>query len=172
MGKNKSYSSSSTMLDPQQPAYPVLTPAEVLQHSLVEDLWMIVFGKVYNATPFLLIHPGGAEVLLDCAGVDATEAFVDVGHSQDAVEMLSPYQVGVVEGEESTQYEDMKSENRIETGEKALACPNEHFFKRNHIPKKKKNTTRDSVILYSGIALTALSLIILLQRQQWLKIST
>ncbi|ODV93004.1 hypothetical protein PACTADRAFT_5467, partial [Pachysolen tannophilus NRRL Y-2460] len=31
---------------------------------------------------------GGAEVLFDCAGIDATSSFEDVGHSNDALDML------------------------------------------------------------------------------------
>jgi cytochrome b5 len=34
------------------------------------------------------MHSGGEEVLLDIAGQDATEAFEDVGHSDEAREIL------------------------------------------------------------------------------------
>lgn len=37
---------------------------------------------------------GGEEVLLDVAGQDATEAFEDVGHSDEARETLEPLLVG------------------------------------------------------------------------------
>ena len=37
---------------------------------------------------------GGEEVLLDVAGQDATEAFEDVGHSDEARELLEPMLVG------------------------------------------------------------------------------
>jgi cytochrome b involved in lipid metabolism len=37
---------------------------------------------------------GGEEVLLDVAGQDATEAFEDVGHSDEAREILSGLQIG------------------------------------------------------------------------------
>jgi len=40
------------------------------------------------------INSGGEEVLLDVAGQDATEAFEDVGHSDEAREILSGLQVG------------------------------------------------------------------------------
>lgn len=39
-------------------------------------------------------HPGGADVLIDSAGKDATEAYTDVGHSEDADEILQTYLIG------------------------------------------------------------------------------
>ncbi|CEQ39285.1 SPOSA6832_00800 [Sporobolomyces salmonicolor] len=39
-------------------------------------------------------HPGGDEVLFGEAGRDATEAFEDVGHSDEAREILAKYYVG------------------------------------------------------------------------------
>jgi len=70
------------------------TVDEVKQHDTPEDLWMIIYNNVYNVTHFAKDHPGGVEVLYDCGGVDATEAFDDVAHSDDAVAMLEPYLVG------------------------------------------------------------------------------
>ena len=46
----------------------------------------------------LIVHPslyrGGEEVLLDVGGQDATEAFEDVGHSDEAREILEGLKVG------------------------------------------------------------------------------
>ncbi len=39
-------------------------------------------------------HPGGEEILIENAGIDATENFEDVGHSSDAREMLHDYFLG------------------------------------------------------------------------------
>lgn len=39
-------------------------------------------------------HSGGEEVLLDVGGQDATEAFEDVGHSDEAREILEGLLVG------------------------------------------------------------------------------
>jgi cytochrome b involved in lipid metabolism len=39
-------------------------------------------------------HPGGEEVLLDVGGQDSTEAFEDVGHSDEAREILEGLLVG------------------------------------------------------------------------------
>lgn len=46
-------------------------------------------------------HPGGDEVLLEEAGRDATEAFEDVGHSDEARAMLPKMLLGEFKGEVS-----------------------------------------------------------------------
>lgn len=76
------------------------TLEEVKRHEHPDDLWMIIYNKVFDITLFAQDHPGGKEVLFDCGGVDATEPFEDVGHSDDALFMLAPYFVGdVIEGD-------------------------------------------------------------------------
>ncbi|KAE8383484.1 cytochrome b5-like heme/steroid binding domain-containing protein [Aspergillus bertholletiae] len=73
-----------------------LTRTEIAQHKTKTDLWFIVHDKVYDATKFLDEHPGGEDVLLDVAGQDASEAYDDVGHSDEAGEVLSTLQIGTV----------------------------------------------------------------------------
>jgi len=41
-----------------------------------------------------VVHSGGEEVMLDVGGQDATEAFEDVGHSDEAREILNGMLVG------------------------------------------------------------------------------
>uniref|UniRef100_A0A2K5NS84 Cytochrome b5 type B n=1 Tax=Cercocebus atys TaxID=9531 RepID=A0A2K5NS84_CERAT len=64
----------------------------------LKELWLVIHGRVYDVTRFLNDgwgeHPGGEEVLLEQAGVDASESFEDVGHSSDAREMLKQYYIG------------------------------------------------------------------------------
>uniref|UniRef100_A0A8C5LKG9 Cytochrome b5 type B n=1 Tax=Jaculus jaculus TaxID=51337 RepID=A0A8C5LKG9_JACJA len=62
--------------------------AEVAKRNTSKEVWMVIHGRVYDVTRFLNEHPGGEEVLLEQAGVDASESFEDVGHSYDAREML------------------------------------------------------------------------------------
>lgn len=50
---------------------------------------------VYNVTDYVRDHPGGVDVLIDLAGKDATEGYEDVGHSEDADELLHSYLIGV-----------------------------------------------------------------------------
>ena len=51
---------------------------------------------VFDITEYLQDHPGGADVLVETAGTDATAAYEDVGHSEDAREIMQPYLVGVL----------------------------------------------------------------------------
>ncbi|KAJ5200176.1 Cytochrome b5 [Penicillium cf. griseofulvum] len=70
--------------------------SEVATHKTKNDIFVIIHGKVYDITNYVRDHPGGADVLLDVAGTDATEAYEDVGHSEDANEILETYLVGTV----------------------------------------------------------------------------
>ena len=45
-------------------------------------------------------HPGGEEVLLDCAGNVATDQFEDVGHSSDARDIMKDYLIGELNEED------------------------------------------------------------------------
>ncbi|KAJ2100092.1 Cytochrome b5 type B (outer mitochondrial membrane), partial [Coemansia sp. S100] len=76
------------------------TGEQIQQHAKREDIWIVVHGKVYDVTKFLDEHPGGEEVILEHAGIDATEAFEDIGHSDDARELLKDYFIGDLEVEE------------------------------------------------------------------------
>ncbi|KAF2139358.1 uncharacterized protein K452DRAFT_232681 [Aplosporella prunicola CBS 121167] len=73
-----------------------LTYTEVAEHNSKKDLYMVIHDKVYNCSTFVDEHPGGEEVLLDVGGQDATEAFEDVGHSDEAREILDGLLVGTL----------------------------------------------------------------------------
>ncbi|KAH8834156.1 cytochrome b5-like heme/steroid binding domain-containing protein [Flagelloscypha sp. PMI_526] len=68
--------------------------AELKQHTDKSNLWVLLHGKVYDVSKFLDEHPGGDEVILSEAGQDATEAFEDVGHSDEARELLPGMLIG------------------------------------------------------------------------------
>jgi cytochrome b5 len=93
-----------------------LTYQDVAEHNTRKDIYMVIHDKIYDASKFIDEHPyalpisspsrlslllmrrgsGGEEVMLDVAGQDATEAFEDVGHSDEARETLAQLEVGVL----------------------------------------------------------------------------
>ncbi|KAI0005052.1 cytochrome b5-like heme/steroid binding domain-containing protein [Russula compacta] len=75
----------------------VVTLNELREHSSKDSIWVLVSGKVYDVTKFIDEHPGGDEVILSEAGKDATEAFEDVGHSEEARALLPGLEVGEFE---------------------------------------------------------------------------
>ncbi|KAJ4149937.1 hypothetical protein LMH87_010709 [Akanthomyces muscarius] len=71
---------------------------QVAEHKVASDAWMTINGKVYDVTKYLEDHPGGSEVLAEAAGTDATEAFDNAGHSEDAYDIMETFQVGSLKG--------------------------------------------------------------------------
>jgi cytochrome-b5 reductase len=64
-----------------------ITPEEVLQHNTAEDGWTVINGKVYNLSPYLNYHPGGAKILNTALGKDCTKLFTKY-HAWVNYEML------------------------------------------------------------------------------------
>ena len=67
--------------------------SEVRKHKTADSCWIIVRNKVYDCTPFLDDHPGGADSILINGGMDSTEEF-DAIHSAKAQAMLEEYYIG------------------------------------------------------------------------------
>lgn len=74
------------------------TAEDVALHKSPSDNWMIIHGEVFDVTQYLEDHPGGAELLVEAAGTDATKAFDNAGHSEDALEIMREFRVGVLKG--------------------------------------------------------------------------
>ncbi|PNY28205.1 cytochrome b5 [Tolypocladium capitatum] len=70
------------------------TYQDVAEHNTKKNLYIVIHDKVYDCAQFVEEHPGGEEVMLDVAGQDGTEAFEDVGHSDEARETLDKLFVG------------------------------------------------------------------------------
>jgi|EP01033_Poteriospumella_lacustris_P020238 cytochrome-b5 reductase len=74
-----------------------ITPEELAQHNNKYDCWMAYKGKVYNVTQYMSYHPGGAEILMECAGMDCTEQFDHYHKWVNVPAMLGKCLVGVLE---------------------------------------------------------------------------
>ncbi|KAL5636740.1 hypothetical protein ACGC1H_000645 [Rhizoctonia solani] len=71
---------------------------QLKEHTKKDSFYALIHGKVYDVTRFLDEHPGGDEVIMAEGGKDATEAFEDVGHSDEAREILQGLYIGDFEG--------------------------------------------------------------------------
>jgi nitrate reductase (NAD(P)H) len=83
------------------------TMEEVAQHNKDGDTWFVVQNQVYDATPFLKEHLGGAESIILASGMDATEEFMAI-HSENALKMLVDYHIGSLDPPLQLQAEPVK----------------------------------------------------------------
>merc|ERR1719311_1619337 len=67
--------------------------AEVEKHNHEGSAWIVVKDRVYDCTPYLKDHPGGASSIMISAGLEATDDFEAV-HSKRAWEMLDDHYIG------------------------------------------------------------------------------
>lgn len=100
-------------------------PAEVLKHNTKDDLWLIIHGNVYDVTKFIDEHPGGEEVLVDVGGTDATDAFEDIGHSEDARETLATLKLGKLDGVPLPASANASSAKHID---QRMRSPRSHYY--------------------------------------------
>ncbi|TFK43850.1 cytochrome b5-like heme/steroid binding domain-containing protein [Crucibulum laeve] len=72
----------------------IVTLDELRANKSKDKFYILIHEKVYDVTKFMDEHPGGDEVILAEGGQDATEAFEDVGHSDEARALLPGMLVG------------------------------------------------------------------------------
>ncbi|XP_041973969.1 cytochrome b5-like [Aricia agestis] len=72
----------------------VISLTEVAMHDTIDDCWVVIYDRVYDITTFFDEHPGGAEIMLEYAGRDASTAFRSSGHSKMATKALGRFAVG------------------------------------------------------------------------------
>ncbi|KAK9891783.1 hypothetical protein WA026_016580 [Henosepilachna vigintioctopunctata] len=73
------------------------TLEEIAEHCYPENLWIIISKKVYDVTEFQFMHPGGADLLLEYAGANATQPFLALHeHSDIAHEIMERCYIGDV----------------------------------------------------------------------------
>jgi fatty acid desaturase 2 (delta-6 desaturase) len=81
-----------------EPELKHFTWEEVQKHNTAESTYLAIGGSVYDVTRFKDKHPGGKNVMLDCAGQDCTITFQN--YHWDMVKCkkyMAPLKVGVVE---------------------------------------------------------------------------
>lgn len=144
------------------------TLEQIKCHDSSHDLWMVIYNKVYDVTTFASSHPGSAEILFDCGGVDATEAFEDVAHSDDAFQMLKPYFIGDLAPDDCRTYSvsrDLSSnidfaDNILKKDDKCKQLRNKFKLPNNFLEKL-------SIILLVIIAMFSVVLYLSIQKMKW-----
>lgn len=155
--------------------YRIYTCDEVKRHDKPDDLWMIIYNKVYNLTNFSKIHPGDVEVLFDCGGTDGTEAFEDVGHSDYAYQMLRPYLIGELplqEHKSMKMYQNfpfLKSIIQVKKN-KNLGCPPKQRKRKTRRRKKQSQQLSVRIVLFGLLAIISFTLFLYIQRFKWVSI--
>lgn len=76
----------------------LFTREAVAKNNTADSLHVIIDSKVYDLTEFADAHPGGAHVLLQVAGTDATSEFFQM-HRHEVLLRYAKLSIGTVTGE-------------------------------------------------------------------------
>jgi len=118
---------------------------EVKKHNFITDLWVVIEGKVYDVSEFVEEHPGGDGPLMEQAGKDATDAFIDVGHSEGALEQLGDYVIGVVD-QSSQPANNTPPDNKVATPLSAAVSAEITETVNKENPEQQENSKKSSTI--------------------------
>lgn len=80
---------------------------EVKKHTSHDDLWFVIDNQVYDVTKFKK-HPGQFQILLANGGLDATQAFININHSDKAKKMMKSFKIGAIKDTDYIHAEDSK----------------------------------------------------------------
>lgn len=78
---------------------------EVKKHITHDDLWFVIDNEVYDVTKFKR-HPGQFQILLANGGKDATQAFININHSDKAKKMMKSFKIGAIKDTDYIHAED------------------------------------------------------------------
>uniref|UniRef100_A0A7E4ZWN2 Cytochrome b5 heme-binding domain-containing protein n=1 Tax=Panagrellus redivivus TaxID=6233 RepID=A0A7E4ZWN2_PANRE len=73
---------------------PQITREFVREHA--DENLVTIHNLVFDLTFFFRHHPGGEDILQEYVGLDATDAFESVGHSEHARTMMLKFVVGCI----------------------------------------------------------------------------
>ena len=88
--------------EPETP-FEYYTVEEISKHNSTADCWLLIDEDVFDVTEWIPLHPGGAVIILQNCGKDATELFETrpmgsgTPHSENAETILGEYYIGELE---------------------------------------------------------------------------
>lgn len=92
--KHKNNNNSGNVCNCSDEAY--YTICQVRRHNTLESCWLVAGDTIYDATPYLLIHPGGTASILRKGG-GASDVTRDMQfHSAVGKQMFQKYKIGKI----------------------------------------------------------------------------
>jgi predicted heme/steroid binding protein len=70
-----------------------------------KGMYLVINNIVYDLTKYFKSHPGGKEVIFENAGKDATEKWLEAGHSPKAQNLMKRFEIGKIVAEEQIDFE-------------------------------------------------------------------
>lgn len=90
---------TSCTCDPGHSGTRLISVEEISKHSTEESCWLLLKGDVWDLTPFLADHPGGAGAILEFAGRDATTVWESIHPPEVMAQLVSSLKVGTPDNE-------------------------------------------------------------------------
>ncbi|GMH19003.1 hypothetical protein Nepgr_020844 [Nepenthes gracilis] len=75
----------------------LISMSEVKQHISEASMWTVLKGRVYNISPYMKFHPGGADMLMKAVGKDCTSLFNKYHAWVNAEFLLEKCLVGILD---------------------------------------------------------------------------
>lgn len=70
---------------------------EIRKHDKNGDFWIVFHGGVYDVSEWMYRHPGGAEILIEAWGQDASEFYDSIGHTDEGWLLTYAFKIGTVQ---------------------------------------------------------------------------
>lgn len=83
---------------------------EVKQHNTEQDGWTVIKGIVYNVSPYLRFHPGGAKIMKLSLGKDSTVLFNKYHPWVNVAALMDRCVVGLLERKQMPTHAEAPSE--------------------------------------------------------------
>lgn len=96
-----SQTSSEPASQTPNPTGQLYSASAVAERNTKSNCWIIINKSVYDVTEYIDSHPGGADLITEYCGKDATQAFRTQGgegqHSPSANSILNEYVIGTLQ---------------------------------------------------------------------------
>ena len=134
----------------------IVTREELARHNNEkEGRWILIGNDVLDVSTFIHLHPGGAKIIADVSGTDATEAFWALHRQEVLVKWADRLRVGKIEGyDEDDDVDSLREISNVPYAEHAVEAGFESpYYTDSHVDFRERVREWVYDTLYkSGIA--------------------